>query len=163
LFRVLSTPSGRSGSSLGSLDGGGSRAQRGRRGKPQGSRWVVRLKQRVRGEWNDSGPPSVSFLDISPSKLREKKKPASLALRCCLSAEPLQTPEARSGWCSGWAGCIRVSEPGGPLPLAVGEPLVGPAVLVFDAVIVAAQGCQVAVTGLATSGHGLRVIDVALS
>jgi hypothetical protein len=41
---------------------------RGRRGKPQGSTWVVRLKQRVRGEWNDSASPSVSFLDISPAK-----------------------------------------------------------------------------------------------
>jgi hypothetical protein len=75
-----------SGSSLGSLDGlkeapsvsfldispakagGESPSLRGRRGKPRGSTRVVRLKQRVRGEWNDSASPSVSFLDISPAK-----------------------------------------------------------------------------------------------
>ena len=54
-----------------------------------------------------------------------------------------------------------MSESGGPLGCAVGESLVGPAVLVFDAVVVAAQGCEVAITGLAAVGHGYGVVDVA--
>jgi hypothetical protein len=49
------------------------------------------------------------------------------------------------------------------LPPAVRESLVGAAISVFDAVIVTAQGREVPVTGLATSCHGLGVIDAALT
>lgn len=58
----------------------------------------------------------------------------------------LKVARRASGRCPGRAGCIGVSELGGPLPSAVGEPSVGPAVLVFDAVVVSAQVREVAVT-----------------
>jgi hypothetical protein len=61
--------------------GGERPSLRGRRGKPRGSTWAVHLKQRVRGEWNDSASPSVSFLDISPAKAgREFRAPSGSSL-----------------------------------------------------------------------------------
>jgi hypothetical protein len=82
-----------SGSSLGSLDGlkeapsvsfldispakagGESPSLRRRRGKPQGSTRVVRFKQQVQGEWNDSASPHwTSFLGPSPPQRPGEKK-----------------------------------------------------------------------------------------
>jgi len=56
-----------SGSSLGSLDGGGAELAR-RRGRPQGSTHLAGFKAQVRAQWCDLVSPSVSFLDISPAK-----------------------------------------------------------------------------------------------
>jgi hypothetical protein len=80
LIGVLSSPSGAVTSVLvppsALWTGEGWPSLRGRRGKPQGSTWLVRFKQRVQGERNDSASPSVSFLDISPAKAgRESRAP----------------------------------------------------------------------------------------
>jgi hypothetical protein len=77
LIRVLSSPSRTVTSVLvppSALWTGRWPSLRGRRGKPQGSTWVVRLKHRVRGEWNDSASPLLALVarPISPAKPRER-------------------------------------------------------------------------------------------
>ena len=57
-----------------------------------------------------------------------------------------------------WRLLVGVSGSGGPLPPAVFSALVGPAVLVFDAVVVSAEWREVAVTRLTTIGDCFGVV-----
>ena len=63
---------------------------------------------------------------------------------------------------SGWFGFVGVgvSESAGPLVVSVGESRVGPAALVFDAVVVAAGGVHVERFGWSAVGPVNRVIEV---
>jgi hypothetical protein len=103
VIRVLRAPSG---SSLGSLDGGGGRACEVGGGNHKDPLGLCGFLERVQGEWNDSASPSVSFLDISPAKAgREFRAPSGSSLtqwgrcRACeaegaersLSAHPRRT------------------------------------------------------------------------
>ena len=56
-----------------------------------------------------------------------------------------------------------MAEPGCPLPCSVRLFVVGPSVLVFDAVVVSAQWCEVAITRFPSVDHSNRVVDVTTS
>ena len=74
-------------------------------------------------------------------------------------------PIRQSAGISGWFGFVGVgvSESAGPLVVSVGEFLVGPAALVFDAVVVAAVGVDVERFGWAAFGPVNGVVEVGVN